>query len=98
MSGGQAENVIHLLDQLRGHLLAALGGNVQAQFAHRCHRVGAGRLAVHRRQPGRQRLKASPLPGQFAKETFSHRAATDVARADEEYFFHALIWAPPLTS
>ena len=83
-----AEDIIRLLHHLRRQHPAALIGNVDAQFLHRLDGIGAGRLAVHRAESGRQNaVMAAALDG-LPEYSFGHRTATNVACANEKNGLH----------
>ncbi len=86
---GEAENIIGFGDHFRSDLRAALVGDIDAQFLHRRDRMHAGRRAIDRAEAGRQCFVAALLFHEFAEKAFGHRAATNVARADKENFFHS---------
>ena len=80
------ENVVGPLEQTGADRLAADAGNVDALVFQHLDGVRAGRLAATGAEPGGANLDA--IPGHAAQKPFGHRAAADIASADEEDVFH----------
>ena len=88
MRARHREDQIGVLDELIGQGLAAEAGEVDPVLGQRFDGMGARRLAGRGMDPRGGHPHVPAFLDQMAKETLGHRAAADVARADEEDVFH----------
>jgi len=89
MAVGHAEDVFGLGNHFRGEMAAAVIADIDAELTQGAHRVVAGGLAVHRANAGRCDLDVPAPAHRVPEQPFSHGAAANISRADEQNCLHA---------